>query len=213
MAGLSRLEERASAIRHKRLEQAIEMPRGTTSHLLSKPLQLQPESSTRNQEWSVGDRALIDKITLYIEGLTKTRNEKFYTDLLDEIALGPGSPRALTRELQNGLQMMLFLINQETTAVKTPESQEQDATIFPATATNMEWSARIQAIIDWFRLNKETLPVDQFCLDACTTVVNPKIFYAQLEIDITRGPQGPRARYGALQDTLEKLKNTVEVKE
>ena len=211
MAGLSRLEERASVIRHKRLEQTMGMPRGTASYPLSKPLQLQPESSMRNQEWSVDDRALIDKITLYIEGLTKTRNEKFYTDLLDEIALGPGSPRALTRELQNGLQLMLFLINQETATIKAPEPQAQVATI--RLATNTEWSARIQAIIVWFRLNKETLPLDQFCLDACTAVVNPKMFYAQLEIDIAKGPQGPRARHGALQDTLEKLKNVVEGRE
>lgn len=68
------------------------------------------------QQWSLEEKELIMWVLSYINGRTKTRNEKFYLDLLDEIALGPCSPRALTGELQNELQLMKFLVEQNNTS-------------------------------------------------------------------------------------------------
>ena len=138
---------------------------------------------------------------MYIEGLTKTRNEKFYTDLLDEIALGSGSPRALTRELQYGLSMMLFLINQSTTNTSLAAVNDISAVATPTDA----WSEQEQALVDWFIKNGETLPQWQFYLNKCMCVTEPKTFYRQLKESIKDGPQGYRARTGILQTRLKEL--------
>ncbi len=182
---------------------------------LSKPSlrrQQQPDSSEHNQQWSSEDQALICKVKAYINNLGSTHNEPFYVKLLDEIARGPESPRAAAGELQKGLKLMMFLVNQAETSVETaPEKHSESVSCKWAPKT--AWDAREQDLIDWYHLNRKTLPLGQFCLSSCEQVVNPDKFYAQLDIDIANGPMGPRARFGAIQDALEKLKNVVEVKE
>ena len=64
------------------------------------------------QSWTTEERELIMWILNYINGRTITRNDKFYTALVDEITLGPDSPRARSSELQDGLRLMKTLIKQ-----------------------------------------------------------------------------------------------------
>lgn len=65
-----------------------------------------------SRQWNKEERDLIMWALNYINARTQTRNEKFYMDLIDEIALGPDSPRAQSGELQNGLILMKALVEQ-----------------------------------------------------------------------------------------------------
>lgn len=157
------LTARAEKIREHSLRQKLygekEAITSSIGPFLSKRIQEQPENSTQNTKWSVEDQALINKITLYISERTVTKNDKFYADLLQEIALGPDSPRAQTRELQNGLIMMLFLINQTATTLKVTDHC--------VTTTDIAWSAREQSLINWLGEASNRCPwADFVCLHA-----------------------------------------------
>ena len=62
--------------------------------------------------WTAEESELIMWTLNYINTRTATRNYKFYIDLIDEISLGPDSPRAQSGELQNGLLLMKTLVEQ-----------------------------------------------------------------------------------------------------
>jgi len=62
--------------------------------------------------WNEYEKVLIMWTLNYINARTQTRNERFYMDLVDEIALGPDSPHAQSGELQNGLMLMKALVEQ-----------------------------------------------------------------------------------------------------
>lgn len=207
------LAARAEKIREQKLLEKLQMqhqqasqPQGNADLSLSEPFfnkdnRTRAEASAHNQQWSADDQVLIYKVTAYINGLTKTRNDKFYIDLLQEIELGPNSPRALTRELQNGLSTMLFLINQSTANTSSASINDIVAVATPTDA----WSEHEQALIDWFIKNKETLPQGQFYLNKYMCVTSPKDFYRQLKEGIKEGPQGYRAKTGILQTRLKEL--------
>lgn len=59
-------------------------------------------------QWSKEDQDLINWVLAYINTMTTTRDA--YKIFEQEIALGPNSPRAITRELQNGFKLMKSLI-------------------------------------------------------------------------------------------------------
>lgn len=63
-------------------------------------------------QWNKDEKALIMWTLNYINARTQTRNEKFYMDLVAEIALGPDSPRAQSGELQNGLMLIKTLVEE-----------------------------------------------------------------------------------------------------
>lgn len=65
-----------------------------------------------SRQWTTEESELIMWALNYINARTQTRNEKFYMDLIDEIALGPDSPRAQSGDLQNGLMLMKALVEE-----------------------------------------------------------------------------------------------------
>ena len=65
-----------------------------------------------SKQWTTEESELIMWTLNYINARTQTRNERFYMDLVDEIALGPDSPRAQSGELKNGLMLMKALVEQ-----------------------------------------------------------------------------------------------------
>ena len=69
--------------------------------------------------------------------------------------------------------------------------------------TRVVWDAATEAIIRWFGSTK--LPINPFNLCACVRVTNPAKFYSSLREDIGSGPDGPRARTGALQKDLTRV--------
>ncbi len=59
----------------------------------------------------------------------------------------------------------------------------------------------------WFlSLPVDTLPVEPFALAPGRTIKDPAKFFAVLRRDLQRGPDAPRARYGAIQNDLQRLR-------
>ena len=71
------------------------------------------------------------------------------------------------------------------------------------------WDAETAALIAWFRAG--TPPSEPFVLrrnsmgHPFVTVLNPARYWQAVGADIEAGPEGPRARYGALQGDLSRL--------
>jgi hypothetical protein len=70
----------------------------------------------------------------------------------------------------------------------------------------------LAVLVLWFQHARTLgwLPDEPFTLAAWQQVVNPEQFYAALELDITIGPRGPRARFGGLANSLRRLRAYVE---
>ncbi|MBU0761865.1 MAG: hypothetical protein KKD39_02465 [Candidatus Altiarchaeota archaeon] len=79
---------------------------------------------------------------------------------------------------------------------------ESEAKRLPA---SMAWSSEDKQLISWFCSGLPNFPSDPFTLSQARHIVEPRKFYRALEKDISQGPGGPRARYGALQDDIKKL--------
>jgi hypothetical protein len=67
-----------------------------------------------------------------------------------------------------------------------------------------EWPAEVKALIDRFIISPP--PEAPFRLNGHTRVIDADLFYTTLRQDIEAGPNGPRARYGAVQCDLRDLK-------
>lgn len=68
----------------------------------------------------------------------------------------------------------------------------------------LSWPPEIQSLIDWF-ITLEP-PTEPFYLESHRHIVAPSKFFASLQREIQTGPRGPRARTGALQWDLRKLR-------
>ena len=66
-----------------------------------------------------------------------------------------------------------------------------------------DWDAETSRLIDWF--STTTPPAEPFELCRGVTVLDPVRWWRSIEGDIGCGPNGPRARYGAIQGDLQKL--------
>ena len=66
-----------------------------------------------------------------------------------------------------------------------------------------EWDAEMLTLIRWFlRTHPPTTP---FELSKGVVVLKPALWWTAMRRDIAAGPNGPRARYGALQEDLRRL--------
>jgi hypothetical protein len=68
------------------------------------------------------------------------------------------------------------------------------------------WSRNMTALTAWFTAAAGGFPKEPFLLSPCTTVSEPPRFYAAIALDIRAGPTGVRARTGALQHDLGRLR-------
>ena len=79
-----------------------------------------------------------------------------------------------------------------------------DATDNSANSANRsDWDAETQRLIDWFLT--ATPPAEPFELCRGVTILDPVRWWRSIHNDIEWGPNGPRARYGAVQGDLHKL--------
>lgn len=69
------------------------------------------------------------------------------------------------------------------------------------------WTAEEAELINWFLASLDTMPTDTFRLYSGVNVVNPSKFFTVLERDCKVGPNGPRARTGAITSDLKKLRD------
>jgi hypothetical protein len=60
-------------------------------------------------------------------------------------------------------------------------------------------------LIDWFHHNRDRVPRKRFAFSPGVVVSDVDRFLKAFECDIQAGPNGPRARRGALQDDLRRL--------
>jgi len=72
------------------------------------------------------------------------------------------------------------------------------------------WPEPMVCLVQWF-LNA-TLPEEPFSPSGYEHILHPATYYESLRRDIEAGPKGPRSRYGALQDDLQRLKAYCEVR-
>ncbi len=66
-----------------------------------------------------------------------------------------------------------------------------------------EWDAEMLTLIRWFLGTQP--PTEPFELSKGVTVIRPALWWTATRRDIAAGPNGPRARYGALQQDLRRL--------
>ncbi len=62
-----------------------------------------------------------------------------------------------------------------------------------------QWGG-LASVVEWF-LTVEP-PAEPFILKPAIRITNPACWWRDVAADIAAGPEGPRARYGALQDDL-----------
>ncbi len=65
------------------------------------------------------------------------------------------------------------------------------------------WDSETAALVEWFE--RTPAPAQPFQLSPGVFVARPNHFWEALRRDIAAGPNGPRARYGALQEDLRRL--------
>ncbi len=78
-------------------------------------------------------------------------------------------------------------------------------------ALSAEWDAEMLTLIRWFLRTHP--PVEPFELCRGVTILRPALWWTATRRDVAAGPNGPRARYGALQSDLRKLAALVKKKE
>ena len=70
--------------------------------------------------------------------------------------------------------------------------------------TSRQWGIEMQELIEWYRATPK--PTGPFYLENHQHIMDPEKFFSSLRQEIQTGPTGPRARMGALQSDLQKLK-------
>ncbi|MEO8495286.1 MAG: hypothetical protein ABI614_09460 [Planctomycetota bacterium] len=71
-----------------------------------------------------------------------------------------------------------------------------------------DWPADVAALADFvLLLSVDDLPAAPFDDGPAATVVDAAKYLRWLQADVRRGPNGPRARYGAIQDDLRRLRD------
>ncbi len=78
-------------------------------------------------------------------------------------------------------------------------------------ALSAEWDGEMLTLIRWFLRTHP--PVAPFELCRGVTILRPALWWTATRRDITAGPSGPRARYGALQQDLRRLAALMKQKE
>ncbi len=84
-----------------------------------------------------------------------------------------------------------------------PEVIDYLAPPAPAPAELSGWDPESRHLIEWF--GRTPAPAQPFRLAPGVFVARPAHFWEALHRDIAAGPDGPRARYGALQQDLRRL--------
>ena len=70
------------------------------------------------------------------------------------------------------------------------------------------WNSKDRELIQWFS-SETNLPSKPFHINSAVKVLDPQKFYASLRAEISLGPQGPRSRFGSLQQELMRIREIV----
>lgn len=172
-----------------------------------------------NPKWNAEDQALIDWATQNFDAsLFPSTGKHIWNRIQQALAKGADGDEAKDGSLQDALRFLKRefekLNNQKKDArisTDTHDVNDDNANISSGdkafdVGQNLSWSHEEQELIDWFlALMAEQLPKPPFTLSAGVTVVCSK-FYDRLKLEIAAGARSPRARTGALQHDLQKLR-------
>jgi hypothetical protein len=108
----------------------------------------------------------------------------------------PESARLLIDELREYKAEAVNILKMGDTFTPTEKSQ-------PQADETASWPSENQSLLDWFLALDQ--PTEPFYLEPHRKIVDPVKVFSALRMDITAGPDGPRARMGTLQCDLRKL--------
>ena len=109
----------------------------------------------------------------------------------------PDTVRPLIDELRKYKAEVVNILKMGSIDAPTEESE-------PQSNVKAIWPPDVQSLVDWFMIQEA--PVEPFLLEPHLRVVGPGKFFESLRREIETGLRGPRARLGALQSDLWKLK-------
>ena len=109
----------------------------------------------------------------------------------------PDTVRPLIDELRRCKAEVVRILKVGSTDAPTEKSE-------PQSNVKAVWPPDVQSLVDWFIIQEA--PAEPFLLEPHLRVVGPGKFFESLRCEIETGPRGPRARLGALQSDLRKLK-------
>ena len=88
----------------------------------------------------------------------------------------------------------------------SPDTVAEEWGTDPPTAQPADWGSRVGPLVIWYLgSGQHLIPAEPFALTSWITVINPMCFREALLFDISCGPDGPRNRYGAVEDDLRRL--------
>jgi hypothetical protein len=96
-------------------------------------------------------------------------------------------------------------------AVLTHDDRHRLAALKDRLLGVVEFEPELAVLVLWFQEARVAgrLPAEPFQLAPWNRIVDPAQFYAALEIDVSMGPRGARARSGALAASLRRLRTAV----
>lgn len=109
----------------------------------------------------------------------------------------PDTVRPLIDELRQYKAEVVNILKMGSTDAPTEKTE-------PQLNVKAVWPLEIQPLVDWFMMQEA--PVEPFFLEPHLRVVGPGKFFESLRREIETGPRGPRAKLGALQSDLQKIK-------
>lgn len=106
-------------------------------------------------------------------------------------------------------ELLAILRNTDTTDTDTTPRNRSETAVVSVTVPRFTATAGLAELVAWFQANRERLPRKPFRLTPWAFVREPERFYQSIERDVTRGPSGPRARFGGLHADLLALREAV----
>jgi hypothetical protein len=113
----------------------------------------------------------------------------------------PGNPPDMVKPLIDELRRCKA---EAVNILKMGNTFTQDEMSQPRANVKVAWPPEVQSLVDWFLTLDQTK--EPFHLEPHRRIVDPAKFFQSLRCEIQTGPRGPRAKMGALQCDLRKLK-------
>jgi len=158
------------------------------------------EHGTGREPTDTHDVSEIEAIDILIENTSRTTGHDAYDAFSETVmTVARTSPSAAVIN-----KHVMPECIQSPKANPTPTGKSE-----PQSNVNASWPPDVQSLVDWF-LTLEPREITPFHLEPHRPISDPVKFCAALRLDISRGPAGPLARYGTLQDDLRNLREYFE---
>lgn len=117
-------------------------------------------------------------------------------------------PESVMVKLKGKVAEITPVVDYKCSAKKTAHISKDDHTpegiVDPVAPARTTWPLEMQSLVEWFSMQEA--PAEPFYLEPHLHVTDPVKYFHSLRQEIHTGPKTPRARTGALQSDLRKLK-------